>query len=154
MFRKPREIENQLKEFISYKKEKYNLILSVNYTGWLRKFIVMTKVGDMKDATISDIMVYKEWVVFQYASEYMRREAIHPLNCFLRFTRRHDIIREMNRLGRKPNLEKVQIVKKYRKANVPYRDIQNLLEIKEGKKYDLKTLFFWGNYKRPKLLVN
>lgn len=142
LFRREKEIDYQLKEFIRCKEEKHGMGLGVNYMGWLRKFIKVSRIEDIKSATTDDCLYYKEWVVNQYPSDYMRREAMRPLNSFLRFYRRCDIIFQMNKLGRKPDFMAIAKVKQLRSKKKSYTEIIEEFK-KGGRKIDRKQVFRW-----------
>lgn len=96
---------------------------------------------------------YRMWLMDRYMGTYTVEKAISSVNALLVFYHRYDILHDMHITRRPPNLEMIKVVKDYRAKNMPFRDIKAILErrAKDGKRYDLKTLWFWAHYKVKKL---
>ena len=141
------EIDIRLKEYYVWKTETKSISVALDHKEPIVKFITLNHITSPDQIVIEHVHDFKSWVLDHYASDYTIEKNMKPIRCFLRFCQRYDIIGQMNKLGRKPNLEMIKQVKEYRKKKITYRDLQKILEGKYGRDFNLKTLNFWGNYK-------
>lgn len=142
-----KDLRRQVNEFVDYKSEIRGVMVGSNHKEWLVKFIAVVPKNNVHDLDINDLYIFKGWLLDRYTGDFLINSALHSVRCFLRFYRRHDILNEMAKVGRKPNLEKIQQVQDLKRKGLSLRDIKTLME-RGGRKVHLTTLHFWANYSR------
>jgi hypothetical protein len=146
IFKRPivTDLDRQLESFFEYKSiasvykangHKENLLI-------FRKFTNKTNILEVEEEEIEEFI---QFLADRY-TPFTIESITHSLRCFLRFYKRGIILPTDMKAGRPANLEMIQRVKQLREANVPYRDIQDLLELQEGKRFELKSIFRWAKY--------
>lgn len=141
---KKRELDQQVKAFIEYKREVVGPLAALQHREWLAKFCYITLAKNIYELTLDDIYYYKERLYELYAANYVIEAGVHSIRCLLRFYRRYDILAQMTKLGRKPNTEAIEKVRAYREMRPPmsYTKIIEAFR-KEGKKIDRKQVHRW-----------
>ena len=151
--RREKPIKRQIRQFTEAKVCTKGWPVAMTHQEHLTEFMQVAKVESIFDVRPEHVYWYKTWLIDRYESQYTVTRSMTSVNALLSFYKRYDILHDMHITRRPPNLEMIEVVKKYRAKKVPFRDIKAILEAKskDGKRFDLKTLWFWAHYKTKKL---